>query len=120
MVYTGTIVSEAEMTFLAGSAVDATGNTEANHNFLAGYAEAYLSNLVKYDIVTNWANINSEYKTLFSEWAGRFAASQLILYNTTSYNSLIEAEDSITMHTYRMQDIQKILAKADVQDFIGV
>lgn len=124
MVYTGTIITEAEMTFMAGELVDATGNVEANHNYLAYYAEAYLSALVKYDIVTNWGSLSSIYKHLFTEWAARFAATQLIAYNMATvgatFSSLIEPEDMIQLHIYRMEQIEKILDKSDIQSFLGV
>ena len=120
MTYSGTIVTAEEMTFYSGAGVSAVGNVEANQNFLAGYAEAFLSNFVKYDIVTNWATLNATYKLLFSEWAGRFAAVSLMFYDTAGYSSLIEVEDYVTVHLYRMQQIEKILENADIQDFIGV
>lgn len=120
MAYTGTIVAEAEMIFMAGELVDATGNTEAVHNYLAYYAEAYLSNLVKYDIVANWASLTANYKRLFTEYAARLAGCDLIKYNMAGYTSRIEAEDMINYHVYRMEAIQKILEKADIQDFLGV
>jgi hypothetical protein len=119
MAYTGTIVTEAEMTFMAGELVDGTGNIEANHNYLAFYAEAYLSALVKYDIVTNWVIINAKTRALFTEWAARFAACDCIKYNMAGYTSRIEAEDMINYHVYRMEAIEKILTKMGVQDFIG-
>ena len=121
MAYTGTIVTENEMTFMAGELVDATGNVEANHNFLAAEAEAYLCDLVQYDIVANWASLTAAYKAIFTEWAARYAACQLIMYNTAAYsNGLIEAEDMVTFHTWRMQEIQELLEKKEVQDFLGV
>ena len=48
------IVSVAEMQFMAGENVDATGDVTANHQFLHDYAAAYLSMLIQYDIITNW------------------------------------------------------------------
>lgn len=120
MAYTGTIVTVAEMEFFAGENVDVTGDVEANHNYLAGYAEAYLSNLVKYDIVTNWASLNATYKKLFSEWAARFAAIALIQYNMKDYTTRFEAEDMINIHLARLEEIKLILEKADIQDFISV
>jgi len=120
MAYTGTIVAVAEMQFMAGENVDATGDVEANHNYLAGYAEAYLCNLVKYDIVTNWGSLNATYKKLFSEYAARFAAIALIQYNMAGYTSRIEAEDMINVHWARLQQIERILKEASVQDFQGV
>jgi hypothetical protein len=120
MSYTGIIVSEEEINLMVGELVDATGNTEANHNYLVAHAEAYLSTLVKYDIKTNWASLSSVYKVLFSEWAARYCAISLILYNTGGYNDLIEAEDMCTSHFYRMQKIEELLAKDEFRDFLGI
>ena len=119
MAYVANIVTVAEMQFMAGELVDATGNADANHTLLQDYAEAYLSSLVKYDIATNWGTMNAVYKILFSEWAARFAGVELIRYNPAGYTSLIEAEDLITIHLYRMQQIEEILRKVDIQDFLG-
>ena len=108
------------MQFFAGENVDATGDVEANHNYLAGYAEAYLSALVKYDIVTNWGTMNAIYKKLFSEYAARFAAIALIKYNMAGYTTRVEAEDIINVHYVRMQEIENLLKNSDIKDFIGV
>lgn len=115
-----TIVTVAEMQFMAGENVDATGDVTANHQFLHDYANAFLSSLVKYDILTNWATMTANYKNLFTEWAARFAGSQLILFNPAGYTNLIEAEDMVTAHIYRMQQIEKLLENASVQDFLSV
>lgn len=120
MAYTGTIVTSAEMVFMAGENVDATGSVEANWNYLAFYAEAYLSNLVKYDIVTNWGTLTANYKYLFTEWAARFAATQLIAYNMSGYTSRVEAEDMINVHFARMEKIESILNDSSIQDFQSV
>ena len=120
MVYTGTIVTVEEMQFMAGKNRDAAGDVEANHNYLAHYAEASLSLLVKDDIVTKWASLTANYKGLFSEWAARFAAIALISYNMDGYTSRIEAEDMINIHWARLNQIQGILEKADIQDFLAV
>lgn len=119
MAYTGTIVTEAEMQFMAGELRDATGDVEANHNYLAFYAEAYLSALVKYDIVTNWGTINAKTRAMLTEWAARFAANDIIKFNMAGYTSRIEAEDLININVWRMQAIENLLAKADIQDFLG-
>lgn len=119
MVYTGTIVAVAEMQFFAGENRDATGDVEANHNYSAGYAEAYLSVLVRYDIVTNWASINSTYKKLFSEYAARMGANDLIKFNMIGYSTQSEAEDLINYNWARMQQIKAILEKADTKDFLN-
>lgn len=115
-----TIVTVAEMQFMAGENVDATGDVTANHQFLHDYAVSYLSNLVKSDILTNWAILTTNYKFLLTEWAARFAGMQLIAYNMVGYTSRIEAEDMISIHWARMQEIQKILEDSSIQDFQGV
>ncbi len=123
MAYTGTICAEAEMTFFAGEHVDATGNTEANHNYLAGYAESYISCLLQYDVVTNWSKLNTIYKKLISEWAARFAAISLISYNMGTWianSTRIEAEDLINVHWARCQQIENLLKEKAVKDFLGV
>jgi hypothetical protein len=120
MAYTGIIVTEAQIALMAGENVDATGDTEANHNDLAAQAEAYLSNLVKYDIATNWGSLSTVYRQMFSEWAARYAATTLIAYNMAGYTSRVEAEDMVNIHIFRMNEIQKILEDSSVQDFMSV
>ena len=86
MTYDGIIVTEAQIALMAGLNVDGTGDSEANHNVLAAQAEAFLCNLVKYDIVTNWGSLNTIYKQMFSEWAARYAGMTLILFETSLAN----------------------------------
>jgi len=120
MAYTGTIVTEAEQQFMAGENVDATGDVEANHQFLANYAEAYLSTLVEFDIVTAWATITAKTRAMFTEWAARFAGMQLIMFNMAGYTTRQEGEDMVDVHAYRMEKIEAELLKQTKQDFMGV
>lgn len=119
MAYEGTIVDESDMQFYAGANVDPDADTESNHNQLAAEAEAYLCSLVKYDIVSNWSDLDSKYKELFSEWAARYGAIGMIQYNMSGYTTRIEAEDMINLNWARMQQIEGILREADKQDFVG-
>jgi hypothetical protein len=118
MAYTGTIVTEAEMALMAGENVDATGNTEANHNLLAGQAESYLSVLMKYNVVDNYTSLNADVKKIFAEWASRYSAVVLISYNMLGYTSRIEAEDMINIHIYRMKQIEKLLIDDPFKTYI--
>ncbi len=119
MVYTANIVTEAEMQVMAGENVDATGDADANHIKLQDYAEAYLSNLLKYDLsVTGWAALTTGTKELISEWAARFAGMSMIAYNMSGFTTILEAEDMINIHLYRMQQIEKLLTEG-TQDFLG-
>jgi len=120
MAYTGTLCTEAEITFLAGKLVDETGNVEANHNYAVGWAESYLCNLLQYDVVTNWASLNSKYKLMMSEYVARMAAISMIAYNMAGYTTRIEAEDIINIHWARCQQIEELLLKKSVKDFLGV
>ncbi len=118
-----TIVTEAEMQFMAGENVDATGDVTANHQFLHDYAAGYLSSLVKYDLITNWSSLTANIKFLFTEWAARFAGMSLIAYNMVTWDtntSIIEAEDLIQTHIYRIEQIEKLLKDSSVQNFQGV
>jgi hypothetical protein len=118
MAYTGTIVTEAEMSLMAGENVDATGDTEANHNILAAQAESYLSNLMQYNVVDNYSGLNEDLKRMLSEWAARYAAITLIAYNMSGYTSRVEAEDMIMIHWARMQAIEGLLKDKNVVDYI--
>lgn len=120
MVFSGTIVSEAEIALMAGENVNSTGDTEANRNLLVTHAESYLSGLVKFDIVTAWATINAKTRAIFSEWAARYAGSELILFNPAGYTSRIEAEDKVNVHLFRMKKIEETLSDASVEDFMEV
>ena len=119
--YTNTTML-ADTTNVAGfmGANVAAGFTTTMQDLVGVYTQAYLCSLVKYDIVTNWASLNAIYKLLFSEYACRAIAVAAIGYDASSYTTLIEAEDMMTVHLYRMQQIEEILKLADIKDFQGV
>ena len=120
MTFSGTITSEAAIVIMAGENVDATGDTEPNRNILVAQAEAFLTGLVQFDIVTNWGTINAKTREIFSEWAARYAGMQLILFNTLGYSDRIEAEDMVNVHLFRMRAIERLLNELSVQDFLEV
>lgn len=114
-----TICSEAEITFMAGENADATGNVTANRQFLHDYAAAYLSMLIEYDVLTNWAILNAVEKELLTEWTARFAGAQLVAFNPAGYTTLIEAEDIIQVHIYRLEQIEKVLKQVGARKRLG-
>ena len=120
MVYAANIVTEAEMVFMAGELVDATGNTDAVHTFLQDYAEAYLSDLMKFELTAAaFTALNATTKVLISEWAARMAGCDLIKYNMAGYTSRIEAEDMINiLYTRAMECIETIIMQ-DKKDFLS-
>ena len=119
MAYTANIVTVAEMQFMAGENVDATGDVDANHIILQNHAEGYLSNLLKFNLTTGFSGLTAGIKNLISEWAARYAGMYLITFNMAGYTSRVEAEDLINIHIFRMLAIEKLLTEG-AQDFLGV
>tara|TARA_Y100000310_G_C20443338_1_gene697162 strand:+ start:163 stop:528 length:366 start_codon:yes stop_codon:yes gene_type:complete len=118
MAYTGTICTEAEIALMVGENVDATGDTEANHNDLVAQAESYLSNLLRYNVVDNYSALNADVKRTLSEWAARYAASSLILYNMSGFTSRGEGEDMVNFHIWRMKKIEELLVDQNTVTYI--
>ncbi len=115
-----TIVTVAEMQFMAGENVDATGDVTANHQFLHDMAAGYLSGFLQDDVIAGYSGYDSVTKQIINEWAARFAGMQLILFNTSGYTELIEAEDMVQVHVYRMEKILEELDKGEVQKQLKV
>jgi len=111
--YTGTVCTEAEIAAYAGELVDATGATEANRNDWVAQAQSFLSVLMKYNVVDNYAGLNANTKRILSEWAARYAAIAEIAYNMAGYTSRVEAEDMINVHWARMAKIEELLHNQD-------
>jgi len=114
----GTITTSGSALVRAGANVYATFTTEIDQFIEA--AEAFLCNLVKYDIVTNWDKLDAVYKLLFTEYAERMAAIDAITYQMAGYTKRAEAEDMINVHWARMKVIEELLKNSSVQDFQGV
>lgn len=114
-----TIVTVAEMQFMAGENVDATGDVTANHQFLHDMAAGYLSGFVQDDVIDGYAGYDLVTKQMINEWAARFAGTQLILFNTSQY-VLQEAEDMINWHAFRMREIENQLKEGEVQKQLKV
>jgi len=119
--YTNTTII-ADTTNVAGfmGAGVSAAFTVTMQDLVGVYTEAFLCNLVKYDIVTNWASLNAIYKLMFSEYACRAIAIEAIKYDMSGYTSRSEAENMINILIYRMNEIQKLLNEASVLDFVGV
>ncbi len=115
-----TIVTVAEMQFMAGENVDATGDVTANHQFLHDMAAGYLSAFLQDDVIAGYAAYDSVTKQIINEWAARFAGAQLILYNMAGYTSRVEAEDMVNMHNFRIKVIERQLREGEVQKQLKV
>ena len=119
--FTNTIIvaDQADPAGFMGANVN-TNFTVTMQDLVGVYTEAYLCNLLKYDIVTNWASLNAIYKLMFSEYACRAIAIEAIKYNTGGFITRYEAEDLINIHLYKMNEILKVLQSDGVQAFMGV
>lgn len=119
MVYTAVITTEAEMLLMAGANVG-TSNNEDNHIILQDHAEAYLSGVLQDDVVDGITDYDTTTKQLLSEWASRYAGMTMILNDPSTYTDLIEAEDMVQVHIYRMEKIETELREGAVQKQLKV
>ena len=122
MVFAHVLVTEAELDAMAGELVDATGWVEANKQPWANQGSAFLVALCEYDFVTNVATLNAQTKAMLAEYIARYAAMSGIAYNLATvgatFSSLIEPEDMIQLHVYRMEKIEELLSKQTICDFM--
>ncbi len=114
-----TIVTVAEMQFMAGENVDATGDVTANHQFLHDMAAGFLSIFIQDDVIAGYAGYDSVSKQIINEYASRFAGAQLILFNMAGYTSRVEAEDMVNMHLFRMAEIERELKEGAALKQLG-
>lgn len=124
MAATSVLSTDAEMNAMAGELVDATGWTDANKTAWGIQAENFLCAFVDYDLVTNVATLGANYKQILSEYVARYVACSGIMYNMATvgavFSSLIEPEDMVQFHVYRMEKIEEQLQKGNVLKALGV
>jgi len=122
MVFAHVLVTLAECTAMAGELVDATGYVEANQQPWANQASAFLCALCEYDFVTNVATLEAQTKAILAEYIARYVGMSAIAYNMATvgatFTSLIEPEDMIQLHVYRLEKIEELLRKKTIVDFI--
>jgi len=122
MVATSILSTDAEMVAMAGELVDTTGFTDGNKTAWGLQAEAYLSAIAEYDFSTNAATLNAVTAEMLSEYVARYVAVSGIAYNMATvgatFSSLIEPEDMIQLHVYRMEKIEDLLKQQTVVDYI--
>jgi type III secretory pathway component EscV len=122
MVFAHVLVTEAELDAMAGELVDAIGWTADNKQDWADQASAYLCALARYDFVTNSATLNAQTKAILAEYIARYSAMSGIAYNMSSvgatFSSLIEPEDMIQLHVYRIEEIKNLIKDQNTITFI--
>lgn len=123
--YTNTVMvaDTTDVAGFMGKNVDA-GFTVTMQDLVGVYSEAFLCNLVKYDLVTNWASLNAVYKLMFSEYVARSIAIAAVFYETAAYatdedSARIIGEDMVNINFFRINQIEELLKKADIQDFLS-
>lgn len=119
MTYTAVIVKVTEMQFMAGKNVDSTGDVDANHIMLQDQAMGFLSAFIQDDVAAGFDGYDSVTKLILTEWAARYAGAQLILYNMEGYTSRVEAEDMVSMHLFRMAEIERELKEGAALKQLG-
>ena len=124
MVATSVLSTDAEMLAMAGELVDATGFTDANKTAWGIQAENYLNALCNYDLVTNVATLTANLKQMLSEYVARYVACSAIMYNMATvgavFSSLIEPEDMVQFHVYRMEAIEDLLKQGEILTTLGI
>ena len=120
MAATSVLSTDAEMNAMAGENVDITGWTDANKTAWGIQAEAYLSMLINYDLVTNVATLGTYFKQILNEYVARYVAVSGISYNMAGFTSRVEAEDMINVHFKRMKEIERILKDTESLTNLGV
>ncbi len=114
-----TIVTVAEMKFMAGKNVDPTGDVTANHQFLHDMAAGFLSALIQDDVIAGYSGYDTVTRQIINEWASRFAGAQLIAFNMAGYTSRVEAEDMLNLHLFRMSEIERELKEGAALKQLG-
>ena len=116
MAYEGKLCTDAEITLYAGDNLHATADTEAHRNLLVAQAESFLMLIGNYDFVTNVASLKALGKQTLAEYCARFVAVGLIAFDAvaiTTATSLIEFEDRIQIHLFRMKQIENLITESD-------
>jgi len=113
-----TLADNADVDPYEGENIDASW-ADTHRDEVGKQAEAYLCVLVKYDVVTNWASLNAIYKVMFTEYVARSIAITGIAWDMSNFTDRVEAENMININWARLRIIEKLLAKADIQDFQG-
>lgn len=118
MAYDATITTEDEVDVMSGENVDVTGATADRKAALVKQAEAYISNLLNFDVTDGYSNLDANFKKILNEYGARYAATALIAFNmaTIGTTSLIEPEDMIQLHIYRMEKIENTLKDENTAD----
>ena len=120
MAATSVLSTDAEMLAMAGANVDATGFADANKTAWGIQAEDFLCMLTNYDLVTNVATLGANFKQMLSEYVSRYVAVSGITYEMAGFSSIVEAEDMIQVHVYRMEKIEKILMNGESLTNLGI
>ncbi len=113
-----TMADNADITPYEGENIDATW-TDTERDEVGLQAEAYVSGLLDYDAVTNWANLSANLKIILTEFVARTIAVQGIAFNMAGYTSRVEAEDMINLSLWKIRRIEKFLMEPGALKILG-
>lgn len=96
MAFTGVMCTEADIDAKTGAGVSILW-TDTMKTREVLMAESYVNAMSRKNWSTVWATLDDETRTILTETVSSLVAIQGILYTTTGYNTVIEAEDKINV-----------------------
>jgi len=117
MAFTGTFTTEAIINSKAGAGKSASVD-DAMESGWAIECEHYINAICGYDFTTNYASLKANAKQLLSDAVSSFCAIHAIFYDTTGYDSILEAQSKIIILKQLYSEAINALLDASVADFI--
>lgn len=96
MAYTGIMTTEAEIDQKTGAGVSASF-TDTMKTASTLQAESTVNVMCRYNFSDAFSTLNTDVKYILSDIVSSLVAIEGIAYNTTDYDSRIEAEDKISV-----------------------
>jgi len=118
MADTGIFATTAEVSRKAGANASATSNVEAYINDYMTQAESYINCITRYNWSDAYSGLNVDVKGILKECASNIAASYVILYDTSGFGSLLEAQTMLDFLWDRANEGIKLLKLQVEQEFI--
>jgi len=96
MAFGGTFTTEAIIDSKSGANV-AVGVTEAMKTAWSIEAENYINGITQYDFTANYGTISANTAQLLSDAVSSYAAMHAVLYDTSNYTNISEAQTKIAV-----------------------
>lgn len=82
-------------------------------------AEGVINSLTKFDWVTNYSSIGTNYKPMLDEAAASYAAKLVIIFNTSKYTSRVEPQTMLDVLEDNFNRCIQALNQAEVKRVMG-